>query len=226
MGEKCLVRCELNDIETDVLWDTGAKVLIIPERFIHEKFPEMLPKDISELLEMGAELKLEAANGTRIPYNGWVEINFKLLDNATSQISVPFLVTRKELSLPIIGYNVIELFIKDNKPDQVLPAVIKSFAKTNASALIAFITSDAGDSLCVVKTLKKDTVIPKGQTVNVTCHANTGPVERRSPVLFEPDEQPNWSSGLTVHESLTTVQREKSSSIDIPVSNTTGHDII
>ena len=82
------------------------------------------------------------------------------------------------------------------------------------------------DSLCVVKTTKKDTVIPKGQTVNVTCHANTGPVERRSPVLFELDEQLNWSSGLTVHESLTTVQRGKSSSIDIPVSNTTGHDII
>ena len=78
MGEKCLVRCELNDIENDVLWDTGAKVSIIPERFIHETFPEMLLKDMSELLEMGAELKLEAANGTRIPYNGWVEVNFKL----------------------------------------------------------------------------------------------------------------------------------------------------
>ena len=205
MGEKCLVRCELNDTETDIFWDTGAQVSIIPERFIREKFPEMLPKDISELLEMGAELKLEAANGTRIPYNGWVEINFKLLDD-TSEISVPFLVTREELSLPIIGYNVIELFIKDNKPDQVLPAVTKSFAKTDASALIAFISGDASDSLCAVKTSKKDTVIPKGQTVNATCRANTGPVERRSPVLFEPDEQPNWSSGLIIHESLTTIK--------------------
>ena len=43
----------------------------------------MLPKDISELLEIGAELKLEAPNGTRIPYNGWVEMNFKLLDDTS-----------------------------------------------------------------------------------------------------------------------------------------------
>ena len=148
------------------------------------------------------------------------------MDETTSEISVPLLVAREELSLPVISYNVIELFIKDSKLDQVLPAVTKSFAKTNASALIAFITGDASDSLCVVKTSKKDTVIPKGQTVNVTCHGNTGPVERRSPVLFEPDEQPNWSSGLTVHESFTTVKRGNSSSIDIPVSNTTEHDIL
>jgi hypothetical protein len=28
VGEKCHVRCELNGIETDVLWDTGAQVSI------------------------------------------------------------------------------------------------------------------------------------------------------------------------------------------------------
>jgi hypothetical protein len=29
-------------------------------------------KDIHELLGAGSDLKLEAANGTQIPYNGWV----------------------------------------------------------------------------------------------------------------------------------------------------------
>ena len=128
-----------------------------------------------------------------------MEINCKLLDD-TSEISVPFLVTREELSLPIIGYNVIELFIKDNEPDQVLPAVTKSFAKTDANALIGYITGDASDSLCVVKTTKKDAVIPKGQTVNVTSRTITGPVQCRSPVLFDLDQQPKWPFGLTVHE--------------------------
>ena len=32
--ERCWVLCELDDIETDVLWDTRAQVSIIPERFI------------------------------------------------------------------------------------------------------------------------------------------------------------------------------------------------
>ena len=50
-------------------------------------------------VETGAELKLEAASGTRILYNGCVEINFSLLDDTKDEISVLFLVTREELSL-------------------------------------------------------------------------------------------------------------------------------
>lgn len=72
--------------------------------------------------------------------------NFSLLDDTTDEILVLFLVTREELSLPIIGYNVIELFIKDNKPDEVLPAITKSFTKTDANALIAFTTRDVSVS--------------------------------------------------------------------------------
>ena len=103
--EKCHVRCELNGMETNVLRDTGAQVSIIPERVIREKFPNLQIKHISELLGIGANLKLEAPNGTRIRYSGWVGINFKLLDNTANEISVPFFVTREELSIPIIGYN-------------------------------------------------------------------------------------------------------------------------
>ena len=45
-------------------------------------------------------------------------------------------------------------------------------------------------------------------------------------MLFEADEQPDWPSGLSVHNSLTTVRRGKSSSIGISVSNTTEHDTL
>jgi hypothetical protein len=221
VGEKCHVRCELNGIETDVLWDTGAQVSIIPERVLRENFPNLLVKDIRELLATGADLKLEAANWTRIPYNGWVGINFRLLDDATSEISVPFLVTSEELSISNIGYNVIELFIKDNNPEQVLPAVTRSFVKTDANAPINFIRSDTSESLCAVRTSKKNVIIPKGESVSVSCRANTGPVQRDSPVLFEPNEEANWPSGLTIQETLTTIKMGKSSIIDIPVSNTT-----
>ena len=213
-------------LDPPLLWDTGAQVSIIPERVIREKFPNLQIKDISELLGIGANLKLEAANGTGIPYNGWVGINFKLLDDTTNEISVPFLVTREELSIPIIGYNVIELIVKNNELEQVLPAVTKSFAKTDANALINFIRSGAIESLCDVRTSKRDVTIPKGRSINVPCRANTGPVQRNSPVLFEPDEQASWPSGLTIHESLTTIKMGKSNIIDILVSNTTEHDVV
>jgi hypothetical protein len=213
-------------VETEVLWDTGAQVSIIPARLVREKFPNVSVKDIHELLGIGADLKLQAANGTQIPYNGWVGINFRLLDKETSEISVPFLVTSEEMNSPIIGYNVIELFVKDNKPEQVLPAATKSFKNTDINALINFIRSDPSESLCAVRTSKRNVVISKGQSVNVACRANTGPVERNSPVLFEPDEQAQWPSGLAIHETLTTIKQGKSSIIDVPVTNTTDHDIV
>ena len=71
VGEKCNVRCELNGVETEVLWDTEAQVSIIPARLVREKFPNVSVKDIHELLGIGADLKLQATNGTQIPYNGW-----------------------------------------------------------------------------------------------------------------------------------------------------------
>jgi hypothetical protein len=51
-------------------------------------------------------------------------------------------------------------------------------------------------------------------------------VQRDSPVLSEPNEEANWPSGLTIQETLTTIKMGKSSIIDIPVSNTTGRDIV
>ena len=53
-----------------------------------------------------------------------------------------------------------------------------------------------------------------------------GPVEDKSPVLFEPDEQSHWPTGLSVKETITTVKQGNSSRIDIRVTNITEHDII
>lgn len=52
------------------------------------------------ILEVGSDLKLEAANG--IPYSWWVG-SFKLLDKTATEITVPFLVTEEQLDCPTIG---------------------------------------------------------------------------------------------------------------------------
>jgi hypothetical protein len=56
----------------EILLDTGAQVSILPERILKDMFPDIPVKDIHELLGAGSYLKLEAANGTQIPYNGCV----------------------------------------------------------------------------------------------------------------------------------------------------------
>ena len=150
------------------------------------------------------------------------------MDETATEITVPFLVTKEQLESPVIGYNVIELFVKDNCPEQVLPAIKKSFSKenTDAIALINFINSNTIDKLCTVRTSKRKVVIPRGQSVNISCRANTGPIQRTSPAPFEPDELASWPSGLTVHEALTTIKQGKSSIIEIPVLNITQHDTV
>jgi hypothetical protein len=119
--------------------------------------------------------------------------------------------------------------VKDNGPETALPAVAESFdnvSNAEASALVNFMNSYLSESLCAVRTSKKKVVISSGQTMNISCRANTGPIRRNSPALFEPDEQTHMPIGITVQEALTTVKQGKSSLINIPVTNTTQHDIV
>jgi len=67
-------------------------------------------RNVDELLRVGEELNLEAMNGTDIPFDGWIEVRFKLAgDNTTAdELTVPFLVGQQDQEYPIIGFNVIE----------------------------------------------------------------------------------------------------------------------
>ncbi len=72
--------------------------------------PDIKVRPVKELLEEGA-LELSAANGTDIPYEGWMEIEFTLFKNAVAGMSdkpvlVPILVASSDIDQPIIGFNV------------------------------------------------------------------------------------------------------------------------
>ena len=48
----------------------------------------------------------------------------------------------------------------------------------------------------------------KNHTVNVDCRANTGPVEKLTPVLFVPETLAEWPDGLEVTETLLNITRK------------------
>ena len=102
---------------------------------------------------------------------------------------MPFLVTPEKLDCPILGYNVIEeLVSQDQNPTS---RIYKSFLetdKTKLNALVNFIQGSSSDAICKVRTGRKGVLIPKDSTLIVSCHANTGPVNKQTPVLFEPSE--------------------------------------
>ena len=92
---------------------------------------------------------------------------------------------------------------------QAITSSFPDLDSQTARAFVNFIKNLNQEELCFVQTSKHDTTIPPKQSERVTCRANTGPVGRPTPVLFEPDETSPWPNGLEVSETLLTVKERK-----------------
>jgi len=189
----------------------------------------MAIKQLSELLD--TNLNLTAVYGTKVPYIGWVEVRVKLTppssDSGQEELLVPFLVTSEKLDCPILGYNVNEELV--NLDQNPTPTMYKSFPETDEAkldALVNFIQGSSSDTICKVRTGRKDVIIPKDSTVVVSCRANTGPVIKHRPVLFEPNELVQLPEGLELNETLLNIKPGKASKVQVVVYNETDHDIV
>ena len=164
-------------------------------------------------------------------YEGFVLVEFKLETTSVDRtVLVPMLVTRETLDYPIIGYNVIEELVqKEEVPDKL---VAKEWAASfpdihgeKILSLFSFIQTPSPEQLCFVKTIKQNIVIPYKTIISVKCRANTGPVEKTTPVLFEPSSEQSWPGGLEISEELLTIPYGSACRVQINVSNTSDHDI-
>ena len=146
----------------EALWDTGAQCSIIPKSLVNSLFEKPYIRPISELHDSD-DLKLTAANGSAIPYDCWVEVEFSLLSDETSKkIQVPSLVTSDSLDYPIIGYNVIdELVTQQSDCNDPMVQTFKNTQPENVHALINFVQTPKQTDLCDVKTSERDVTIPK-----------------------------------------------------------------
>ena len=73
IGEKCTVVCCLDGTETKTLWDTGSQVSLVHQGWVEKNRKTLRP--ISE--NTGDRVNLRAANGTVIPFKGWVNLKFQ-----------------------------------------------------------------------------------------------------------------------------------------------------
>ena len=200
VGKKCKVSCVLNGVPVEALWDTGAQVSIASKSWLGEYLPSLKTRKIEELLGEEAGLNLIGANGGPIPFDGWVEVQFQLTSGAQSStpLTVPLLVARDDLEYPIIGYNVIEEVIKS--PDQmggesteslreIMSSALSQVKQESVTALVDLVQSAGVERLCVLRSGKNNLTVPRGQTVAVACRVDCGPLEERTPVLFEPAQE-------------------------------------
>ena len=223
VGKRCVINCRLNGKQIGALWDTGAQVSIVSEHFLEQNFPDTNLRNIAELID--CQLNVSAANGTQIPYIGWAEIQFEL-ENNQAPIIVPFLVTKENIDLPLVGFNVIEECIKTNLCEPDLKSVFSSVSSANVSALVDLIKTSSETEFCSVKTGKKDQLIKQGQSLKVSCRLNHGPIDVATPVLFEKDELEKLPCGISVNDTLLTIKPGKSSKVNIEIVNNSKHDIV
>ncbi|CAH3162778.1 unnamed protein product, partial [Pocillopora meandrina] len=130
VGRRCVVKCLIQGKEVEALWDTGSQVCVVSRKWQQTHLPLEVLRNVEELLGAGEELNLEAMNGTNIPFDGWIEVGFKLAgdDTTAHELTVPVLVGQKEQEYPIIGFNVIEEVLAQHGGNhQAASNIIQSF---------------------------------------------------------------------------------------------------
>ena len=140
------------------------------------------------------ELKLEATNRTDIPFDGWIEVRFKLAgdDTTADELTVPVLVGRKEQESAIVGFNLVDEILSQQKenPQAASSIIHQSFPSvhhTQVGALVNLIQSRSQDTgTSAVKVGKRDVMLPKGEATKVKCQVRIGSVPEGMPMIFEP----------------------------------------
>jgi len=142
------VQCYLDDKPLEVLWDTGAQVSIVSEGFLRSHLSSLQIQDVEQLLGSNDSISLQAVNGTDIPYCGWAEIGVRLSNENEVEIKVPFLVTKEDIDQPIIGFNVIELMVKNTEGDVDGDKLQGRMMENDIRALISIIHATNSGELC------------------------------------------------------------------------------
>ena len=141
IGDKCLITRSLQGTKIQALLDTGAQVSIISKSILAEDFPEEEFHDVSELLGSDTALDLKTANGSTLPYSGYVALSFSLQEGTSNNLKVPMLVTNTAIDNVIIGYNVLEEIINSHSDNSLdfMVCLKTSLSKVSDEDVIAFV---------------------------------------------------------------------------------------
>lgn len=235
VGKKCLIRCFLHKQKTQALWDTGSQICAIDEVWKENHLPDVQLRDVKELIGPSDPLQIEAANGTEMPYVGWLEVTFKLTAS-DDEMLIPVLVLKgNQQQCPIIGFNVIERIVQDSLGDPVkhggkdrlVNAVKVAFPHLRKTKANAFISAVSVGQMCEhnVRTVNTRVSVPKRSSLQVECRIQAPPFREDSTLIFEPYENPQWPEGLEFHDTLVSVKAGLAPKIIVSVQNSTSHDI-
>ena len=184
-------------------------------------------KPLSDLVGNGNGISLSGADGTKIPYLGYVWLPVQL-KGQSEEIEVPFLVTVTSLSSPIIGYNVIKAVAGNmEKEEESTVKFFKGVSDVAVSEVMALLADPEADHLADVKMVKTGNVIKKNSSATVSVKINNVNVEKRTPVMFESSVETLmlFDEDLVIGEQLVVLKKGVNKRIKLSVVNTTDRDI-
>lgn len=229
VGRQCVVKCMLNDKETNVLWDTGAQVSLVHSSWLSEHSPGLELRSVNELVADGFDLK--SASGTGIQISGWVPLKFQLCKESSDQMTliVPFLVSDiAGLEHPILGLNVIVELFSENSVTVVssqLKCAMVDVPTKKVKDLSDYLSKEMFEHICGVKTGRTKGVVPPGTSVlKVSVHSAL--TEGVMTAIFVPKDESVLPDGIELHETVVKLKSGSSCQISLLINNQTNYQVI
>ncbi|KAK0134669.1 hypothetical protein N1851_029682 [Merluccius polli] len=206
-----MVACSVNGVPHQMLLDSGAQLTIVGRAWVEEALPNVKIQPLESLLAR-QPLEISAANGTKVPYDGWAEIDLQIGSMSEGQVTirVPVLIS-KNCTCSLLGSNVIAEMIKENAEQFDITAILKealSVTDSTAEALVSALETTLSaetTAQCNVRVGKKGMTIPAGQICEVRCRVRG--YSGGGTLLFQPRLENSCSEGLELFASLVDVPR-------------------
>lgn len=107
IGKRCMLTCYLDGVKTDMLLDSGVQVTVLGKDWLEKHLPDVNVQSLEDLLP-DDPLRITAANGTDVPFEGWAEIPVEIKSAKHGQVAiqVPTLVSQNCVTGLLLGFNV------------------------------------------------------------------------------------------------------------------------
>lgn len=170
------------------------------------------------------------------PYDGWVEVvvNLQGNDDPDLSIRVPFLVSRLELDRPLIGFNVIQVLIRNNESQPKLMSILSALLAgameiddASVEAIVNLIQTQKvpKEVHAAAKVGFKEVTISAGHVAHIKCRVPTHINLPETLVLFEPTFDSTQLDRLSIGAGLMEIHKTDRPFIKVPVSNHSNHDV-
>lgn len=221
IGEKPIIKCQLGDVESDALWDTGSMVSMVSLGWLKEHFPEEKVLSLHEFVE-GDKLHLLAANNTSVDVEGVVILMF-CVNNFC--VPVPFIVCKEDISQPIVGYNVIKHMVLQGNAEDIPSMLLQVFpvlSQATVNSVISIVQKDEEVETSAAWTTT-DTVLPPHSRCRIKCRVKIPASTPNQSVAFTCRE---FENELQLTDSVSQIHLGKTPSVQVVVVNPTNEKMV